>query len=406
MKNTLPKFTFWKSFAVLILGLGAWAVWLRCTRGLGGSTHLSDAFPWGLWIGFDILCGVGLAAGGFTLAAMTHIFHIRRFEPILRPAILTAFLGYILVIVGLLFDLGRPFQIWHAIIMWNPHSVMFEVAWCVMLYTTVLSLEFAPVVLERFRMFRALRVLSRVSIVLIILGVLLSTLHQSSLGSLFLIVPGKMYPLWYTPYLPVFFYMSAIAVGCAMVIFESFLSSRAFHRGLEMRLLSEIGRVCVVALGVYLTMKVVDLGYRNAWGLLLVPCKETYLYWAEMLIGVVAPLALMSRARIRENRTGLFVCSVMVIVGFVFNRLNVSITSLERAAGVNYIPKWSELAITVSIVTLGFIAFTLAARYLPVFGYDEAGAGELPRPAAWELESPPATSGEVEGGSRGLLYTE
>src|SRR6185369_11945167 len=159
--------TIWRAIFAVIMLSGLYATYLRIFYGLGGSTNLSDQFPWGIWIAFDVMCGVGLAAGGFTLVAMVHIFKIERYQPVLRPAILTAFLGYLLVIVGLLFDLGRPFQIWHAIIMWNPRSVMFEVAWCVMLYTTVLSLEFAPVVLERFRMFRAIRMLSRVSIVLI-----------------------------------------------------------------------------------------------------------------------------------------------------------------------------------------------------------------------------------------------
>ncbi len=264
MRKYLTKLTFWKTTAALILLAGVYSAGVRLFGGLGASTNLSDEFPWGLWIGFDILCGVGLAAGGFTLAAIVYIFNVKRFEPIIRPTILTAFLGYVLVIVGLMFDLGRPNQIWHAIIMWNPHSVMFEVAWCVMLYTTVLSLEFLPVVLEKFRLTNAIKLLKKISIPLIILGVLLSTLHQSSLGSLYLIVPEKLYGLWYTPYLPVFFYVSAIAAGCGMIIFESFLSSRAFHRGLEMGLLSEIGRVAVVMLAVYLTMKVVDLADRNA----------------------------------------------------------------------------------------------------------------------------------------------
>lgn len=398
------RLTFWRTFAALTLMAGAAATWLRVTQGLGPSTHLSDEFPWGLWIGFDILCGVGLAAGGFTLAAIVHIFHIKRFEPILRPAILTAFLGYLLVIVGLLFDLGRPWSVWHAIIMWNPHSVMFEVAWCVMLYTTVLALEFAPVVLERFRLFRAMRILSRISIVLIITGVLLSTLHQSSLGSLFLIVPGKLYPLWYSPYLPVFFFLSAVGAGCAMIILESFLSSRAFGRGLEMNLLTEIGRVCVVALGIYLVMKVVDLAYRDAFPLLLVPRKETWLYWAELLVGVIAPFLLLSQSRVRRNPTGLFACAVMVVVGFVTNRLNISITGMEASAGVSYFPKWSEIAITMSIVTLGFIAFGLAARYLPIFSHVEPE----PEPARpnWEAELHAASREEPQGGLRGLLVTE
>lgn len=404
LRSGALRLTFWRGMALLILLTGAVAMFLRITRGLGASTNLSDAFPWGLWIGFDILCGVGLAAGGFTLAAIVHIFHIHRFEPILRPAILTAFLGYLLVIVGLLFDLGRPLSIWHAIIMWNPHSVMFEVAWCVMLYTTVLALEFAPVVLERLRWIRALRILSRISIVLIIAGVLLSTLHQSSLGSLFLIVPHKMYGLWYTPYLPVFFFVSAVAAGCGMIIFESFLSSRAFRRGLEMDLLSEIGRVCVVALGVYLTMKVVDLAYRDAFGLLFVPRKETYLWWAEVVVGILLPLAGLSQARIRTHPRGLFLCAVMVVVGFVANRLNISVTGLEASSGVAYVPSWAELAITMSIVTLGFIAFGLAVRYLPIYSHEEPEPA--PQPLSWESELEAVSRPGSSRGQYGILSVE
>src|SRR5512135_87654 len=164
MKRFLSQLTFWKTVAGVILLAGAYSTVVRFFGGLGSATNLSDEFPWGLWIGFDILCGVGLAAGGFTLAAIVYVFNIKRFEPIVRPTILTAFLGYILVIVGLLFDLGRPLQIWHAIVMWNPHSVMFEVAWCVMLYTTVLALEFAPAVLEKFHLTKTQKMFHRISI--------------------------------------------------------------------------------------------------------------------------------------------------------------------------------------------------------------------------------------------------
>jgi Ni/Fe-hydrogenase subunit HybB-like protein len=365
------KLTFWRVAAALILATGAVAMVLRFARGLGGSTHLSDQFPWGLWIGFDILCGVGLAAGGFTLAAIVHIFHVKRFEPIVRPTILTAFLGYLLVIVGLMFDLGRPWAIWHAIVMWNPHSVMFEVAWCVMLYTTVLSLEFAPVVLERFGWAGPLKVLRTVSVPIIIVGVLLSTLHQSSLGSLYLIVPEKLYPLWYTPYLPAMFFVSAIAAGCAMVIFESFLSARAFKRGLELPLLADVGKISVVALAVYATMRLVDLLSRGVLGLVLVPRTETYLWWAEIGLGVLLPMVLLRFRRMRENPRALFFGAVCVILGFVLNRMNVSITGMEASAGVRYFPSWIEIMVTVSIVTAGFIVFGAAARHLPVFVHAE-----------------------------------
>jgi len=383
MKNYLKTLTFWKFIAAGILTAGAYVTFYRFTRGLGASTNLSDQFPWGLWIGFDILCGVGLAAGGFTLAAIVHIFNIKRFEPILRPTILTAFLGYVLVIIGLMYDLGRPLQIWHAIIMWNPHSVMFEVAWCVMLYTTVLALEFSPVILEKFGYTKVLRVMKKISIPLIIVGVILSTLHQSSLGSLYLIVPEKLYPLWYSPYMPVFFYFSAIAAGCAMIIFESFLSSRAFRRGLETPLLTEIARFGVVMLAVYLTMKIVDLSNRSAFGLLILPRTETYMYWLEITVGVIAPLILFSISRVRQSVNGLFTGAVLIILGFVLNRMNITITGMEAWAGVAYFPSWMEITVTVAIVTAGFVIFSLAARYLPLFTHDKH---PLPAPHSFDEE--------------------
>lgn len=371
MKQLLSKLTFWKITAGVILLAGVYATAARFFGGLGAATNLSDEFPWGLWIGFDVLCGVGLAAGGFTLAAIVYIFNVKRFEPIIRPTILTAFLGYLLVIGALMFDLGRPLQIWHAFIMWNHHSVMFEVAWCVILYTAVLSLEFAPVVLEKFNMTKTIKVMKKVTIPLIIAGVLLSTLHQSSLGSLYLIVPEKLYGLWYSAYLPVFFYVSAIGVGCAMIILESFLSSRAFNRGLEMNLLTEIGRVAVLALGVLLTMKIVDLADRNAFSLLLRPRMETYLYGLEISVGVIIPLALLATRKVRENKNGLFIGAVMIIIGFVLNRMNIAITGMEGWAGVSYFPTWMEIAVTLSIVVVGFVIFSLAAKYLPLFKHEE-----------------------------------
>src|SRR5208337_1716137 len=178
--------------------LGAYATIVRFSRGLGASTNLSDAFPWGLWIGFDVLCGVMLAAGGFTLTAAVYILNLREFKPIVRPTVLTAFLGYLLVVVALLFDLGRGYRIWHPLVMWNPRSVMFEVAWCVTLYSTVLALEFSSVVFERLRLPKLLRLQKMLVIPLVIAGVMLSTLHQSSLGSLYnrseQALPSLVYP--------------------------------------------------------------------------------------------------------------------------------------------------------------------------------------------------------------------
>ena len=363
----LPKVTFWRVVLIAILATGFYSTLLRFTQGLGATTALSDTFPWGLWIGFDVLCGVGLAAGGFTLAAVVYIFHLERFHAIIRPTILTAFLGYALVAVALLFDLGKPYNIWHPLIMWNPHSVMFEVAWCVMLYLTVLALEFSPVVLERFRLKGPLRILKALTIPLVIAGVLLSTLHQSSLGSLYLIVPGKLHPYWYSPLLPVFFFVSAIGVGLAMVIFESNLSARAFGREIEMPLLSDLGKAMVVVLGFYGIIRLQDLAGRGALRCLREPSTETLLFVLEMVIGLFVPLTLLVFRRVRESREWLFASAVLVITGFLLNRLNVSITGMEASTHAQYFPKWTEVSVTLSLVGAGFLIFALAVRYLGVF---------------------------------------
>lgn len=367
MKKFLAHITFWRAVLVILLALGLYATFVRFTQGLGAATNLTDQFPWGLWIGFDILCGVGLAAGGFTLCAIVYIFNIKTFKPIIRPAVLTAFLGYLLVIFALLFDLGRPDRIWHAIVMWNPSSVMFEVAWCVMLYTTVLALEFSPVLFEKLGWEKPLRIVRTITIPLVIIGVLLSTLHQSSLGSLYLIVPEKLHPLWYSSLLPVFFFVSAIGVGCAMVIFESFMSSRAFKREIEMPILSQLGRVMVVILMIYTVMKVQDLADRNAWSFVFTPTLESALYWAEMGLGVLLPMILLMLPKVRLHQTGLFVTALLVVLGFILNRMNVSITGMEGWAQAGYFPSWMEIAVTTMIVALGIAGFAVAARYLPVF---------------------------------------
>lgn len=385
----LPRITVWRAIFAAILLSGLYATYLRVFYGLGGSTNLSDRFPWGLWIGFDVMCGVGLAAGGFTLVAIVHIFNIQRYKPVLRPAILTAFLGYVLVVVGLLYDLGRPDRLWHPLVMWNPRSVMFEVAWCVTLYTTVLFLEFIPVVFERFGFHKPLEWIHRISVPLMIVGVLLSTLHQSSLGTLFLIVPEKLYPLWYTPLLPVLFWISAIGVGLAMTIFESWHSSRAFGRELELPLLASMGRVLAVLMSVYLWVRFLDLGHRHVFGLLALHRTETWLFGLE--IGLMAvPTVLLYQRSIRMQPGKLYACAVMVVFGFIANRLNVGITGLERGSGTHYVPRWSEVAVTLSIVAAGFAIFRGIAGYFPIF--QARAARDAQETAETEEEPVPATA--------------
>lgn len=372
----------WQVVLLVILAFGLYAAVIRYAQGLGAATHLSDDFPWGLWIGFDMLVGVGLAAGGFVIAATVHVFRIERYEPIARPAVLTAFLGYLLVIVALLFDLGLPWRIWHPMVMWNPHSVMFEVGWCVMLYTTVLALEFSPLLFERFGFKRPLRIMRAIYVPLVILGVLLSTLHQSSLGTLYVIVPDKLHGLWYTPLLPVFFFVSAVAGGLAMTIFESFMSYRAFGKRLEADLLRGLGRIIVVTLAVYAVLRFEDLAARGNLALAFQLTPESVLFWGEVGLGVLLPMVLFASRRVRASEQGLFFAALLTIMGFIINRLNVAITGMQASSGTTYIPSWMEFVVTATLVGVGFGLFALAVKFLPVFPKGELEAGERwkPRP--------------------------
>jgi len=363
--------SFWRGMFYLLLGTGLVLTVIRFTQGLGAVTNLNDRYPWGLWIGFDLLCGVGLAAGGFVITAAVYIFHIERLKPIARPALLTAFLGYLLVIVALLFDLGKPWNIWHPLIMWNTHSVMFEVAWCVMLYSTVLALEFSGMVFEKFQWKRAAKIQKILTVPLVILGVMLSTLHQSSLGTMYLIVPGKLHALWYTPMLPVLFFVSAVGVGLAMVIVESKLSSRAFGRGFELPILTEVGRVLVGALGLYGFMRIFDLLNRGVLAEAFTFSYESTMFLIELGLGVILPMVLLASARRRASQKWLYTGSLLAVMGFVVNRLNVSLTGFEGAQGGHYIPSWAEVMITLMIVAIGFAAFGWIVKNFPVYPEEE-----------------------------------
>ena len=384
------RFLLWRLVALAILAAGAYATWVRFTRGLGAATNLSDQFPWGLWIGFDILCGVGLAAGGFAITTAVYILHLERLRPIVRPAVLTAFLGYLLVILALVYDLGRPWNIWRAVVLWNPRSVMFEVAWCVMLYTTVLALEFSPILFERLRWRRATRMAHAVVVPLAALGFILSTLHQSSLGSLYLIVPTKLHPLWYSSLLPVHFWLSAVAAGLAMVIFESGMSARAFGRALEFPLLQGVAKAMAVFLGMFVCLRFWDLGARGALGAAFrfsgPGGLEARMFWLETAM-LALPALLVLWERVRRSPRGVFFAAIGVVGGFLVHRLNVSTIGLAASSGAGYFPSWMEVSVTLMIVTVGLIIFRLAVRYLPVFQpvaclRADKGTGE-PRDAAY-----------------------
>ncbi len=360
------RISIWRIIFVAILLSGLAGLYVRFVYGLGGATNLSDTFPWGLWKGFNVVAGIGLGAGGFTVAATVHVFNLKRYRPILRIALLTALLGYSFMAVALAIDIGRPYRIWHPVVMWGEHSVLFEVAWCVILYLNVLALELAPAVCERFGWRKLLRAASAISAPVVILGVILSTLHQSSLGSLFLILPEKLYPLWYTPLLPVFFFVSAICAGLAMVIIASWQGNRALGKRLEPPVLEGLGRALAVVLMIYLCGRFLDLQDRGVLALLRRNRIETWLFALEISL-MLAPMLLLFQRRVRSHPGRLYACALMVILGFIANRLNVTITGLEASSGTHYIPKWSEVSVTLSMVALGFAVFRYFAQHFPIF---------------------------------------
>ncbi|MFH1748366.1 MAG: NrfD/PsrC family molybdoenzyme membrane anchor subunit [Planctomycetota bacterium] len=409
------KFGFGSVILFLLAALGIILALYRFPTGLRSVTNLNQGYPWGFWIGFDVLAGIALAAGGFVVAGLMHMFGGEKYRPLVRPTILTAFLGYLLFIVALLIDLGRPWTIWHMIFMWHHESPMFEVGWCVMLYTTVLFLEFLPAVLERFgltglrQLWRnvtpwiaiALLVLFAIALtqsvawvvaiaavlivfqlcvevrliyrdphmptMLLMAGIIFSTLHQSSLGSLFLIVPHKLHAIWYSGILPVHFFVSAVAAGLAMVIVESTLSARFFKRPRETEILKDVGHVLAWVIMGYLAMRAIDLVRLGVGMELLVLTPQSLAFWLEIVIGLLIPLAILLTPEFARSGSWLFFSSLLVILGLVLNRMNVAVIGITSEFGETYYPKWMEVAVSAGIVSFGVLVYLLICRNLPIF---------------------------------------
>ena len=378
---TLPKFLrigLLPTILIVLAGIAFITAMARYAYGIGAISDLSYSYPWGFWISFDLFTGVVISSGGFLMAGSVYILRIKEFEPLLRPSILTAFLGYIMVAVALLVDLGQPLRIWYMMIHWNHTSVLLEIGICVMSYLTVLAIEFAPVVLERFpTLHKVAHLIHKFIMPFVILGVVLSTLHQSSLGSLLLIQPTKLHPLWWTPILPILFFSSAITVGMAMIIFESSLSSRYFKRGLETHLLEKLAKGLPIALGIYALLKFGELAVAGELGLLFTSGSMSMLFWAEILIGVVTPIVWFSIKKNRTSPNGLLIGAIIVIVGMILNRFNVSWFAVKHPdplfylptfmGNVKYFPTLPEVAVSIGIFSAGILAFGLLAKYFPVF---------------------------------------
>ena len=366
---------------MLLVAFGVIFGFRRFVFGIGSVTNLTDQYPWGLWIAFDVATGVALAAGGFTTAALVYVFGRERYHGLIRPALLTAALGYTFVVLGLLADLGRYWAVWHPLLpsMWQGNSVLFEVGICVMCYLTVLYVEFFPIVLEQLEkslkrpglvgfMRRIHGWLNRGMFAFIIAGIVLSCLHQSSLGNLMVIAPSKMHPLWYTPMLPLLFLLSAIGVGFPMVIFESLLASRGLQRQAELDLLAPLSRYVGPILGVYLFTRIGDLVIRERLHYAFALDYHVLFFWTEILVGLLLPIVLFSLKRTRRSPSLLLLASALyVIFGVALNRIDVFLVAYHPPyADGPYIPALGEFAVSIGLVAALVLVYRAAVTHLPI----------------------------------------
>ncbi|MFH2052906.1 MAG: NrfD/PsrC family molybdoenzyme membrane anchor subunit [bacterium] len=392
----VPFFTRGSIVVTALALMGVAMIMVRLFFGLGAVTNLDTQYPWGIWIAIDVATGVALAAGGFTTAFIAHILNHERFHPVVRPALLTAMLGYTFVALGVVMDLGRFYNIWHVLVpsMWQGNSALFEVGMCVCIYLTVLYIEFLPIVCERFigrvnlpgvlarlngavdGLLRFLdRTLGKVMNFFIIMGVVLSCAHQSSLGTLMALAPTKLHPLWHTSILPLQFLLSAFAVGLSMAIFEGMIASRSFRRPPEMNVLSPLGRIIPFLLTIYFAAKVIDLVGRDAYVYLFEFTGRSVMYWIEIVGGVVLPWAILLSHRMRRRPAWLFAASAMVVFGVALNRLNVFIIGYTPVyPDHRYVPAITEIMLTVGMIALLVLVYRAWVYLFPILPAEEKGA--------------------------------
>jgi Ni/Fe-hydrogenase subunit HybB-like protein len=369
-----PALTPFNVVVGIILAVGLYVTVVRFTQGLAATTNLSDYNPWGIWIGFDLLVGVALAAGGYVTSAACYIFGLKRFHSAVRPAILTGFLGYALVVLALHYDVGRPWRLpYPFIVQSGPTSLLFEVAACVALYLTVLFIEFSPAAMEWLGLKRARRIVVRLTLVLTIFGVVLSTLHQSSLGALFLIAPSKLHPLWYSPYIALFFFVSSIVAGLSMVIFESTMAHRYFHDKMDADHRQQadgvalgFGKAAAWVLAGYFVMKVVGIAQSDTWSYLATGYGAWFL--VELLGFVLLPCYAFAIGVREKNLKVIRWTAAWSVLGIVVNRFNVGLIAFNYhlPSSERYFPHWMEIAISLFVVTIGVVAYRFIVTHMPI----------------------------------------
>ncbi len=364
-RGRLKSLIVYLVFAAVIL-VGLYASWLRFSKGLGATTDLSDQLPWGLWVWLDLAL-IAISSGGFIFCALFFVFHIESLKPMVRPAVLTAFTGYSLVMVVLIYDIGLPQHFWHPIVMWNHHSPMFEVSWCLMLYTTVLGVELSIPATEGLGWHRISGLLHKLCVVLAATGAVLSLLHQSSFGALFVLTPGKLNPIWYSTWMPYLFLLSAPAGGLGFLVLQMCAGEKFSGKIFTRDLIRTLSKSMIAILGIYLAVALIDFTRMGKWALISANPRAATYYGIEILLGVIVPMAALSFRRMRETRLGLLIASLMAILGILLNRINIVIVGFILQNKAHYFPSWQELAIAIMLFVASMVLIGLVGRLFPIF---------------------------------------
>lgn len=377
---------------------GLVAAVFRLWFGLGATTNLTDGVPWGFWKVFNMIAGVALSTSGFTVGFLAYVLKIKRFKPYVKPAVLIAFLGYGCSCAALLFDIGLPYRFWHPILMWNINSFLFEVFWCVMLYFTVTAIELAPVIFDGIKAERLSKAFHGIAIVAVIIGISLSSLHHSSLGSLFLVSPQRLHPLWYTPRLPLFFIISAMGAGIMFIVFvriawsylyepepvfgDGKLESRNGFAGVhglvsnigakripgpEMKTLTRLAMIGISLLALYLILKIADLAVRGELSLLWNNSPESWLFIMELATGALIPVLIMLLPGTKGRPIPVAMAGGSAAFGLVLNRLNVGIFGYFHGADGLYFPSLAEWALGLGVIAAAGLVFLAVTENFAIF---------------------------------------
>ncbi|MDF1570642.1 MAG: polysulfide reductase NrfD [Bacteroidales bacterium] len=383
LKPKGKPFTWFNIISVPVITAGIVIIILRFIHGLGYVSNIDQEVPWGLWKGFNVVTGVAFAGGAYVLTFIVYILNVQKFKSIVRVTVLNGFLAYVFYAGALVLDLGRPLKIINPIIgnSFGANSVLFLIAWHFLLYMIAQLIEFSPAIAEWLGAKRARKILSGMTIGAVIMGITLSTLHQSGLGALFLMASEKIHPLWYNEFIPILFLVSSVFAGLSMVIFEGSISKRVFadkiseknktgHKGI----IHTFSQICAFAMFVYFFMHIIVFVHGKNWAYL--NSRMGVWYLVEMIGFVLVPMVMFFVSYRKVNITLAKVAAIVTMLGIVINRLNVSIIAYRWDAEVPYYPTWMEVVVTFTIIFIEVWVFRWVVNRMPVYNESPAWAKE------------------------------